>query len=76
VHFASRLTCPTLIGVGLSDPIVPPETVIAIASQLRCRHIIRQFPESHGDRDKALWEPFQAEVLALSKQIPEDFGNA
>ncbi|MEX0732403.1 MAG: acetylxylan esterase [Aquisalimonadaceae bacterium] len=66
VHFAPRVSCPTLIGVGLEDDVVPPETVFAIANHLRCPRQIRVFPSSHAQNDHRIWAAFYRELLKLA----------
>lgn len=66
LHFAPLLKQPLLIGLGLTDPVVPPETVRAIAHQLTCEHRLREFPESHCGNDELVWHDFIDEMLQLS----------
>ncbi|MDC3412176.1 acetylxylan esterase [Terrihalobacillus insolitus] len=37
VHFCDRITCPTLMGVGLEDAITPPSTVFAAYNHLAAK---------------------------------------
>lgn len=67
VHFANLLTCPTVIGVGLKDNVVPPETVYAIANHLTCRHKVMEFPESHANNDEITWHRFIEEMIKAAK---------
>jgi cephalosporin-C deacetylase len=40
-NFATNLTCPTLIGIGLLDPLVPPNNAYAVYNSIRVKkHII------------------------------------
>lgn len=66
IHFAPMLTCPTLIGVGLKDGVVPPETVFAVANHLNCTHKVREFSESHSGNDDAIWKDFTKEMLTMA----------
>lgn len=78
VHFAGRVRCPTLVGVGLHDPVVPPETVFAIANHLGGPTEIMEFPVSHTDHpDEHQWDRFEQtwEHLAL-EGVPASFGDS
>ena len=66
LHFAERLNCPTLIGVGEKDDVVPSETVMAIIDRLNCHHDYRVFRESHGPRDDVIWAPFIKQLIDIS----------
>lgn len=76
VSFADRVTCPTLVGLGLHDEVVPAKTVYAIANHLAGPHEIMEFPISHSDHpDEQLWSRFEEEWGRLAAQgIPYDFG--
>ena len=51
-HFAARITCPVLIGVGLEDLVCPPGTVLAAANQLKgYRELIILADSGHQDVD-------------------------
>lgn len=77
MNFADLIRSPTLIGVGMRDDIVPPETVYAIASHLTTRTEIRHFPYSHSEEpEEKEWARFEAEWQRLALQgIPADFGR-
>ena len=49
INFAGQVRCPTLVGVGLVDEVVPAPTVFAIANHLGGPHEIMEFPVSHTD---------------------------
>ena len=49
VNFAGQVVCPTLVGVGLVDPVVPAPTVLAIADRLGGPVEVLRFPVSHSD---------------------------
>ena len=77
VHFAVHVRCPVLMGVGLHDPVVPPETVYPLANHLAGPVEIMEFPVSHTDRrEEALWQRFETrwEALAMSG-APAGFGR-
>ncbi len=77
MNFAEMIRCPTLIGVGMQDDIVPPETVYAIANHLTARNEIRHFPYSHSEEpEEAEWVRFETEWQHLALHgIPADFGR-
>jgi cephalosporin-C deacetylase len=67
MNFADRVHCPTLIGLGERDDIVPAATVQAIVDRLRCPYRLRRFPYSHSAHpDEARWAIFEEEWLALA----------
>ena len=76
VNFADRVTCPTLVGLGLKDDVVPAKTVYAIANHLAGPHEIMEFPISHSDHaDEQLWSRFEAKWMKLAIQgLPQGFG--
>jgi cephalosporin-C deacetylase len=77
VHHAGLVGCPALVGIGLRDPVVPPETVFAIANSLGGAVDIMEFPVSHTDLpEESLWSSFEArwENLALNG-VARDFGR-
>jgi cephalosporin-C deacetylase len=77
MNFADQVHCPALVGVGLEDQTVPPETVYAIVNHLNCPHEVREFPVSHSDKpEEQLWAQFDAEWLALAIQgVSPGFGD-
>jgi cephalosporin-C deacetylase len=77
VHFAGLIGCPALVGIGLHDPVVPPETVYPIADSLAGPVEVMEFPVSHTDRpEEAEWDRFESrwEALALGG-VPASFGR-
>ncbi len=71
MNIAPGVTCPTLVGLGLSDDVVPAETVFAIANHLGGPHEVMEFPVSHSDHpDEQLWEQFDARCVALALEGP------
>lgn len=42
LHFVERITCPVLLGTGLSDELIPPSAQFAVYSKLQCpkKHLI------------------------------------
>lgn len=67
VTFASRVTCPTLIGLGLRDEVVPPETVYAIANHIPSTIEIMEFPVSHSELpEEALWARFDDRCVEIA----------
>ena len=77
IHFAELVRCPTLVGVGLEDEVVPAKTVYAIVSHLRGPVEIMEFPVSHTERpEEKLWDRFEAAWERVAQQgIPDDFGQ-
>lgn len=77
VNFAGWIRCPTLIGVGLVDEVVPAPTVYAIADHLSGPHEVIELPVSHTDLpEERLWEEFEAYWLRLATEgIPASFGK-
>ena len=69
MNFADRVQCPTLLGIGQSDDVVPAATVYAISNHLRCPLEIREFPVSHSEaREESLWSQFESEWLKLATE--------
>ena len=77
MNFADMVRCPTLIGVGEQDEIVPAATVYAIVNHLQCPVEIREFPFSHSEREEeSLWDQFGVEWLQLAASgISNTFGQ-
>ena len=76
VNFARLVGCPTLVGVGLLDPVVPAATVLAIVAHLGGPHELLRFPVSHSDApEEADWEAFERRWLELALAgVPLGFG--
>ncbi len=52
INFASWLSCPVLISVGLKDTACPPLTIYALYNHLTCEKFIIPYPEyGHEDID-------------------------
>ena len=71
-NYAALIKQPTLIGIGKKDIVVPAETVRSICEQLRCPHVIREFPYSHSNQpEERLWQNFDKEwqQMALTGQL-------
>lgn len=75
--FADRVRCPTLVGLGLHDEVVPAKTVYAVANHLTGPHEIMEFPISHSDHpDEQLWSRFEDAWAQLAAEgVPADFGT-
>jgi cephalosporin-C deacetylase len=68
MNFAGMVSCKTLIGLGLRDPVVPAETVYSIANHLSAPCEIMEFPVSHTDLpEENRWELFEARWLAIGR---------
>jgi cephalosporin-C deacetylase len=77
VNFAGQVVCPTLVGVGLVDRVVPAATVLAIADRLGGPHEVLRFPVSHSDDpDENRWQAFERRWLELARTgVPDGFGH-
>ena len=68
VNFAGMVSCETLIGLGLNDPVVPAETVYSIANHFAAPCEIMEFPVSHTALpEEQRWEEFETRWLALGR---------
>jgi len=78
MNFAEWVRCPTLVGLGMVDEVVPPQTVLAIAAHLGGPHEVMSFPVSHSERpEERLWEAFERRWITLaSTGIPVGFGSS
>lgn len=76
MSFADMVRCPTLIGIGIKDDIVPSPTVYAIANRLGEPHEIMEFPVSHSIApEQRLWRHFEDYWLHLATGgLPPGFG--
>ena len=72
VHFASKITCPILVGIGLIDETVPAITVEAIIERMPAHRVRRAFSHSHCEQDELIWQTFIDEMLELAHQDPID----
>jgi cephalosporin-C deacetylase len=77
MNFAAEIRCPTLVGLGLEDHVVPAPTVYAIANHLGGPHEVVRLPVSHTERpEEKLWERFEARWLRLAVEgVPPGFGE-
>ncbi|MCU7851394.1 MAG: acetylxylan esterase [Candidatus Thiodiazotropha sp. (ex Monitilora ramsayi)] len=77
VNFADEVHCPTVVGLGLKDDVVPAKTVYAIANHLTGPREIMEFPVSHTDLpEERLWDRFERYWLSLTIEgVPDDFGK-
>lgn len=74
--FAPAIQCPTLVGIGRVDHVVPAACVEPIAAALRAPHETMTFPVSH-DTDPRMrqWDRFDDRWIALTRHgVPRDFG--
>jgi cephalosporin-C deacetylase len=76
-NFAGDVRCPTLVGLGMEDNVVPAPTVYAIADRLGGPREVMELPVSHTERpEEKLWERFEAYWLRLALEgVPADFGK-
>ncbi|MEJ2686889.1 MAG: alpha/beta fold hydrolase [Gammaproteobacteria bacterium] len=71
MNFAPQVPGPSLVGVGLHDDVVPPETVYAIVNHLPKPVQVMEFPTSHTGRpEEAAWTAFETRWLALALAAP------
>jgi cephalosporin-C deacetylase len=77
MNFAVDVRCPTLVGLGTEDNVVPAPTVYAIANHLGGPRQVVRLPVSHTERpEEKLWERFEAYWLRLAVEgVPPDFGE-
>jgi cephalosporin-C deacetylase len=67
LHFAPRVRCPTLVGVGDQDPVVPARTVLALFERLGGPRELMRFPVSHTQSpEEAHWLRFEQRWLELA----------
>jgi cephalosporin-C deacetylase-like acetyl esterase len=79
VNFAGLVRCPTLVGVGLADEVVPAATVLAIAAHLAGPHEVMRFPTSHTGTaaERRAWRAFEERWLSLAVSgVPGGFGES
>jgi cephalosporin-C deacetylase-like acetyl esterase len=76
MHFAGLVRCPTLVGVGVVDAVVPAPTVLAITAHLVGPHEVMRFPVSHaGSPEERRWRGFERRWLELALGgVPPGFG--
>lgn len=77
MNFATEIRCPTLVGLGLEDNVVPAPTVYAIVNHLRVPHQVVRLPVSHTELpEEKLWDRFEAYWLRLAVEgVPPNFGE-
>ncbi len=75
--FAPAITCPTLVGIGRVDRVVPYACVRSIAAALRCPHEVMLFPVSHdAGPEMREWDRFDRRWLGLARDgVPSAFGR-
>jgi cephalosporin-C deacetylase-like acetyl esterase len=62
------VSCETLIGLGLNDPVVPAETVYSIANHVVTPCEIMDFPVSHTALpEERRWQELETRWLALGR---------
>lgn len=76
-NFAELVTCPTLVGLGLIDRVVPAATVATIVARLTCPHEVRYFPTSHAEpSEMTAWAAFDRRWLDLTARgVTAGFGR-
>ena len=59
MNFADRVRCPSLVGVGAYDEVVPAATVYAVTNHMVPAPDVLELPVSHSDRlDERRWVEF------------------
>ncbi|GAA4680360.1 hypothetical protein GCM10023215_12200 [Pseudonocardia yuanmonensis] len=74
---APRVRCPTVIGLGVVDRVVPCATVMAVVEPIRAPREVMTFPVSH-DAGPAMraWDRFDERWLGLAVGgVPDGFGQ-
>jgi cephalosporin-C deacetylase len=77
VNFADRVSCPTVLALGLEDDVVPAKTVYGIANHLTVPYELMEFPVSHTEGpEEEQWQRFESHWLQLALQgLPAAFGT-
>jgi len=57
LNLAARITCPTLVTVGLQDLVCPPSTVYGTYNQMSCEKEMLVYPYMGHANSEAQWEP-------------------
>jgi len=71
MNFAAKITCPCLVGLGLVDPVCPPEGVLAAVNQIKGPKKVIVMPRSdHGGDHKAYYAVFGG-FLEEAKKGPQ-----
>jgi len=78
INFAEWVRCPTLVGMGMADEVVPAQTVLAIAAHLGGPYEVMQFPVSHSESpEERLWDAFERRWIAMARSgVPTGFGSS
>ena len=70
LHFADRVRCPSLVGVGAFDEVVPPATVYAITNHMVPAPEVLELPVSHTDRlNERRWVEFDRRWTAAVARL-------
>jgi cephalosporin-C deacetylase len=77
MNFAAEIRCPTLVGLGIEDNVVPAPTVYAIVNHLSVPRQVVRLPVSHTNLpEEKLWDRFEAYWLRLTVEgVPLNFGE-
>ena len=77
MNSATNVRCPTLVGLGLLDDVVPAPTVYAIAGHLGGPREVVELPVSHTELpEEKLWYDFEAYWFRLAvRGISPGFGG-
>ena len=69
VNFASKITCPMLVYVGLGDDVCPPETAYALRKAMRCPTEFHTYPRCAHDAG-VYWEMPKVEAFLAQHLRP------
>lgn len=59
VNFASRINCPVLVGIGLSDDVCPPEGILAAMNQIKSPKEVILMPNAEHQEKEGSHAPYQ-----------------
>src|SRR6185437_4114688 len=75
VNFASRITCPMLVYIGLQDDVCPPETGYAVYRAMSCPKDLHATPRCAHDAG-AYWEMAKVTAFLAEHLRPTAVGSA
>lgn len=62
LNLSERIKCPTLVGVGLNDPVCPPDTIYAACNRIKAPKRVIPYPFTEHDGN---WPLFNLEALSF-----------
>ena len=69
VNFAARITCPTLVGLGLIDTTAAPSGVFAAINQIHAPKEVVVMPDANHHGSNKTHAPFEAQSAAWRKAL-------